>query len=169
MKRTLNAVMTLAGVLALAGCGDDSHDHDPNDHEAEEDPGEHACEAFEDGRAETLSGAAERNIDTPLLEQGEDAYDVSLDESAPRYVRLDGATEGLLFAGVENIVSALYYEDESDDLLPDSAPNEFCSNDIPEHFDLDLDDGDYFLELSPSAVSEVWLIFTTAEGHAHEE
>lgn len=165
MNGLLNRFGALLLGLTLFACG--GHDDDHEEHEGE-DPGEHACEAFEEGGAMALDGSADR-AGAPRLVQGEDAYAVSLDEDAPRHVRLRGPTEGLLFAGTENIVSALYHEDETEDLLPGSEPNEFCGSDIPEHFDLDLADGDYYIELSPSAASEVWLLFTSAEGHGHEE
>lgn len=165
MNSSLNRFVGFVAPVWLVACAE--HD-DVHDHEVEEDPGEHACEALEAGNAMTLAGATDR-ADAPLLEQGEAAYEISLDDTAPRYVRLLGPTDGLLFADVEDVVTALYQEDGVEDLLPRAEANEFCRRDVPEHFDLELDAGDYFLELSPSAISPVWLLFTTAEGHAHEE
>jgi hypothetical protein len=70
----------------------------------------------------------------------------------------------------ENVVTGLVHEDDPDtDLLPEGTPNEFCEDDIPEHFDLELEEsGDYHLQLGPSALEEVWVVFIGAEGHAHE-
>lgn len=161
----IRAVGFVAALSLVACAGEDDLAHE--EHEEEEDPGEHACEAVEEGGAMALEGATDR-ADAPLLEQGEQAYEVSLGADAPRYVRVHGPGEGLLYAATADVVTGLYDEDETENLLPEAEPNEFCESDIPEHFDLDLEAGDYYIELSPSAASEVWLLFTTAEGHAHE-
>ena len=84
------------------------------------------------------------------------------------YVRLTGPVDALLFVAQPDAVTSLTYEESTTDLLPESAPVQRCSELIPEHFDLELDEtGDYSLELT-TADPPLWLVYTTAEGHAHE-
>jgi hypothetical protein len=133
-----------------------------------EDPEEHACEHAMDPSDGTPITAAEAPADAPALELSEEPYLVEFEQGTRGYVRLTGPTDALLFVGQADAVTSLTFEEASTDLLPESAPVEHCSDLIPEHFDLELDEtGDYSLELT-TADPPLWLVFTTAEGHTHE-
>jgi len=154
-------ICALAPVLA---CGD----NDPKPDAEHEDPAEHACEhTGESGDA--VSAGAERDASAPEIELGDDPYTVALRDGEPGYVRIevDEDTPVLLFASAANVVTSLYHEDEEEE-IDGAGANEFCDDDIPEHFDLDLHEpGTYYLQLGPSALDEVWILVTEAEGHSH--
>ena len=165
---TTRTWIALTGLLLLpyAGCGDDS---EPDEHEEHEhDPAEHACEhASEEGTE--VAGGAERDESAPRLELGEEPYTIALDETEPRWVRLEveDHTTAILLTNAEDVVTGLYHEDEEESL--DSAgANTYCEEEIPEHFDLDLHEaGTYYLRLGPSALADAWIVIMEAEGHAH--
>jgi hypothetical protein len=158
------ALVTFA--LTSAGCSDAKDAEAP-----EEDPGEHACEHRNEPG--TTLEASSSSDDAPLLEVSEEPYSVTLPEAATDgtfdgYVRLSGPGDSLLFAGTDDVVSELRFGTDGPDELPEAAPNEFCPEEIPAHFDLELSEsGDYFLRLGPSAESELFLVHLSAEGHAH--
>jgi hypothetical protein len=155
----------LCGVVMLIGCSDE---RDVTDLPHEEDPAEHACEHTPEPGT-TLDAAADP-VDAPELTLGEEPVTVTLPEEGAGfhgYLRLRGPADALLFAGVEALVSSLTSADSGSDLLPEPAPNEFCPDTIPEHFDLELEDREYLLELGPASVDSVWLMFLDAAGHAH--
>jgi hypothetical protein len=163
MNRTTLKQLSIAWTAVLLGaCGDPE-----SEQLAEEDPAEHACEHV--GQAGTpIQGADTRSADAPEIAQAETPYEVALSRSAPVYVRLVGPADGLLFSNPSQIVNGLYFESSTATELPEGAPNEFCPSDVPEHFDLALEQaGNYYLELAPSAVASVWLLHTSAEGHGH--
>jgi hypothetical protein len=143
----------------FAACGDG----DSSDEHVEEDPAEHACEhASESGSSVTASETPE---DAPVLELGDEPYTVTLVPGEVGYVKLAAPAVALLFAGTADVVSGLSFE--GSDILPEGSPNELCEGEIPEHFDLDLDEpGEYVLSLGPSGVNSVWLMYLSAEGHA---
>jgi hypothetical protein len=163
MTHTLKSLFRLCAVTffipLLTACGDGESS---DEHEGE-DPAEHACEhASEEGSSVVASETPE---DAPLLELGDEPYTVTLTPGAEGYVKLAAPAEALLFAGTSDVVSELTFE--GSDILPEGSPNEFCEAEIPEHFDLDLDEpGDYVLRLGPSGVDSVWLMYVSAEGHA---
>lgn len=147
-------------LLSLVACG-------PT--ETTEDPAEHACEhRAEAGTAITAgpdvdSGAA--------ITIGEEPYTVTLPDQAAGFVSVEvtGDTPVLLFLGTADVAAELYHDGTAEG-LPEPGPVDQCADDIPEHYDLDLHEaGTYTLELGPAAVSEVWLMLMSAEGHAHEE
>jgi hypothetical protein len=146
-------------VLLLAACGDDSRTN------SEEDPAAHACEhAAESGTALTAAASAE---EAPELALDEKPYTVALTPGAAGYVQLTTPAEALLFANRADVVTALLL-DGRDASLPEPAPNEFCPGEIPEHFDLELEEaGNYVLRLGPSGIDSVWLMYSPAAGHAH--
>lgn len=165
MKRPASS-LAIASCVVLFGCGSEDQGQDAP---AEEDPGEHACEVFGDeGTRVTASEVAE---DSPELESGEQPYSIELVDGAAGFVKLHGGGDALLFVEEENVVTGLFAEDALDtDLLPSGAPNEFCESDVKEHFDLELEGaGYYYLQLGPSALDSVWVVFIGAEGHAHED
>ncbi|HVJ15763.1 MAG TPA: hypothetical protein VM686_09980 [Polyangiaceae bacterium] len=153
----------LWGALLLAGCSDDN----PGVAE-EEDPGEHACEHA--GEAGAALEAAADPADAVELVLGEEPVTVTFPAEGAGYhgyVRLRGPADALLFAGAEAVISSLTSADGGRELLPEAAPNELCPDAIPEHFDLELEDAEYLLELGPATVDSVWLMLLDASGHAH--
>lgn len=170
MKRT--HLWNARGVLAAAslsllfvGCGsDDVATPTP----MEEDPGQHACESFGDEGSRV--SAADDSSDAPEMQPRETPYTIELVDGAAGYVTLRGELQALLFAGEQDVVTGLFHEDDLDtDLLGEGTPNAFCELDIPEHFDLELEEaGNYRLQLGPAAIGELWVVYIDAEGHAHE-
>ena len=133
----------------------------------EEDPGEHACERVADaGTAVTASADA---ATAPVLVAAEDPYTVTLVDGAAGYVLLDAgdAEDVLLFLDTADVVVGLQDADGNDLGLGTGAPNEFCGDDIPEHYELEPAGGE-FLVLGPAAVETVWISLLDADGHAHE-
>jgi len=159
MKYMLRFFTLALFVPLLAACGDD----DSSDEHADEDPAEHACLHAGETGSEII--ASETPEDAPVIELGDEPYTVTLVPGVVGYVKLEAPAEALLFAGTADVVSGLTFD--GSDILPDGAPNEFCEDEIPEHFDLDLDEpGEYVLTLGPSGVDSVWLAYVSAEGHA---
>jgi hypothetical protein len=154
--------VSLLLALSLVACGSED-DSEPSHGE---DPGEHACEhVSESGTAIT---AGDSTATAPALGIQDEPYTVTLTPQTAGYVKIQGPLVALLFTDTADVVNALTYEAETTDLLPQAAPNERCASEIPEHFDLDLDDsGSYYLTLGPAAVDHVWLTLTEADGHAH--
>ncbi|HEY8944938.1 MAG TPA: hypothetical protein VIM73_11785 [Polyangiaceae bacterium] len=146
--------------LLLTACGDDA----PTE-SAEEDPAEHACEhAGEQGTEVTASDTADS---APELALSDEPYTVILTPGSVGYVSLETPAEALLLAAQADVVTGLFLDGEE---LPlgEGAPNEFCAEDVPEHFDMDLDEaGTYTLRLGPVGVDSIWLAYVPAAGHAH--
>jgi hypothetical protein len=158
--RQFLAKVLLAAVLG--GCGSD----DEPDAIAE-DPAEHACEHVT-VVGTTVEAAPERSA-APTIAISESPYTVELVTSGPGYLRIQGPLEALLFVGTADVLNALYHADAIETELPEASPNEFCASEIPEHFDLDLHETDsFYLELGPAAVPRVWLLLSSAVGHAHQ-
>jgi hypothetical protein len=133
-----------------------------------EDPEEEACDRATDPSEGTPIIAAQARDSAPALELSEEPYLVELEQGTRGYVRLTGPVDALLFVAQADAVTSLTLEGTMTDVLPEGAPVEQCSDDIPEHFDLELEEtGDYSLELT-TADPPLWLVYTTAEGHAHE-
>lgn len=132
----------------------------------EEDPGEHACE--EAGSGESVTAGAVADDTAPEIHLGE-GHVVTLLDGAPSFVRIvsDAHVEALLFVDTADVVTGLWHEGAEED-LPAASPNAFCEDDIPEHFDLHLDEGTLHLELGDVAVGQVWLMVSSADGHGHE-
>ena len=103
----------------------------------------------------------------PAITLSEEPYTVALVVGMPSFLRIDGPLVGLLFVGTADVANALYEGDATASLLPEAAPNEFCATEIPDHFDLDLGQATFYLELGPAAVDSVWLMLVSAAGHAH--
>jgi hypothetical protein len=152
-------------LLMNSGCGSDD---DGANGAAEEDPGEHACEVVGDTGIRVAAAAVPDEGEE--LEPAETPYTIELIDGAPGYVTLHGGEDALLFVEARNVVTGLFHEDDLDtDLLEVGTPNEFCEADIPEHFDLELEEsGHYHLQLGPAAIDEVWVLYIGTEGHAHE-
>jgi len=134
-----------------------------------EDPEAHACEHVAEAGTAVTAGADPASAGA--ISVGEEPYTVTLVDGAAGYVSIaiDGDTPALLFMGVADVAATLWHETEEEG-LPAPAPNDLCPTDIPEHYDLDFHEaGTYYLELGPAAVSDVWVMLTSAEGHAHSE
>ena len=160
--RPVFALPALLLATALVGCP----------MEVEEDPAEHACEVLEPGTtADTATAAAARDDSPPELAMGETALDVTLTEDGGGWLHIDVSedTMALLFVDTADVVTGLYHNDEQDNELPTGSPNSLCSDVSPEHYDLDLHEGEWALELGPSALDTVRLLLISADGHGHEE
>jgi hypothetical protein len=151
-------------MLSCLGCGDDSDEPTP---EESEDPAEHACEHAGDMTKGTLITAGADPAAAPALAESEEPYLVDFDSGTRGFVALTGPTDALLFVSQADAVTALTFGTDGADELPEGAPNEFCADLVPEHFDLELaETGDYYLELT-TAQPPLWLVYMSAEGHAH--
>jgi hypothetical protein len=132
-----------------------------------EDPEEHACEHAADMSAATPITATADPGAGPTLEISEEPYLVEFDAGTRGHLTVRGPTDSLLFVGQANAVTGLTFG-ESGNLLPEAGPVEHCTDLIPEHFDLELEEtGDYTLSLT-SVAPPLWLVYLSAEGHAHE-
>lgn len=164
MLTRMTHVFSMLALLPLLACGDDG----PETEAEHEDPAEHACEhAGEEG--ERLRASSERDDSAPEIALGDEPFTIELTGDEPGYVRVevDEDTPVLLFASAENVVTGLFHEDQ-EEAIDAAGPNEFCEDDIPEHFDLDLHEpGTYYLQLGPSVLDEAWILLTEAEGHGH--
>ena len=74
--------------------------------------------------------------------------------------------DALLFVDVAGVVTVLY-QDGTAVGLATPAPNEFCGDDLPEHWDLELSEGLWQIEFGPSATDTVWLMLLESGTHAH--
>jgi len=159
-NRCAQCVLT-ALLGCCAACGDDGNAEPP-------DPAEAACvEVDEAGHPITASST--RDDAAPEIEIGAEPYAVRVSPDDPTFVRVEVAedTAALLLVDTTDAVAALYHGPDEEP-LESAGADEFCPEEIPEHFDLDLHQpGTYFIELGPSAVPEVWLLLSGAEGHAH--
>ncbi|MFN7147370.1 MAG: hypothetical protein ACK4YP_26615 [Myxococcota bacterium] len=133
-----------------------------------EDPEAHACEHVTEAGTTVVAGADPASAGAIAI--GEEPYTVTLVEGAAGYVAIevDEDTPALLFLGTADVAASLWHGEEEVG-LSSPAPNDLCPDDIPEHYDLDLHEaGTWLLELGPAAVSDVWLLLSSAEGHGHE-
>ncbi len=156
--------LTASLLLALVACADKG-----DSGAAAEDPMEHACEHAAELGAAVTAGADRASA--PVFSISEEPSTVTLVSGATGYLKVEvtGDTAALLFAGTADVVTGLS-EGETPAILPTGAPNERCADDIPEHFDLDFHEaGSWYIEVGPAAVDSVWLLLTSAEGHAHDE
>lgn len=155
----------LTSLLALAGCSDDREITDL----PVEDPAEHACEQVsDDGQA--VEATADQ-ADAPVLSVSAAPYAVTLPESGAAragFVKLRGPADLLLFTDTEAVVTSFLAPGSDTNELPEPAPNEFCADALPEHFDLDLEEsGDYVVALGPTSAESVWLMVLDAADHGH--
>ena len=135
-----------------------------------EDPGEHACEHItEAGTAVTAAADRDSSGDAEITMQDE-PWDVALTSGEEGWLSIvvDEDHGAILFADTADVVTGLFHNDETEDELPTAAPNAYCSDDIPEHWDLDLHEGTWHLQLGPAAVDGLWLMLIEGE-HEHEE
>jgi hypothetical protein len=145
-------------LMFLLACGE----------EEGEDPAEHACEHV--GEAGTAVTAAEAMEDAPELDVSEEPYTVTLVDGAAGFVGVHAHEdeEVLLFTDTADVILALYH-DGAEETLPAPSPVEGCEADLPEHFHLDLHEGEWTLELGPAAVESVWLMLLASGDHEHED
>lgn len=133
-----------------------------------EDPALHACEhVAEAGTALTADGDPTL---APTLALADEPYTVALLDGEVSHVLLEPteAVTALLFANPADVVSGLT-DPSGAEVLPVPSPNPDCPEDIPEHFDLELEPGTWTLALGPAAVQSVWLMLIEAGEHAHDE
>ena len=136
----------------------------------EHDPGVHACEQIpEAGTA--ITAAADRASDgDAALTMQDTPWDVELTSGEEGWlsITVDSDHGALMFVDTADVVAGLFHEDEDSDELPEAAPNGNCSDDIPEHWHLDLHAGTWHLQLGPAAIDGLWLLLMEGE-HEHEE
>jgi hypothetical protein len=175
MTRYLKLAVSRAILLAMSGgCGDDgsmSGDGALGDGSGGPDPAELACdEVAEPGTP--IAAVEARDATAPEVTIGAEPYLVSLPAGGTGYVRLvtdEPETLAILFFRSTGVLSALYFDDADFAFDVTSAGEDtFCPSDIPEHFDIDLEDpGTYYLELT--AASDAWLFVAGGVGHGHME
>ncbi len=157
--------MLIAALILACNDGTTTTTSDSGD---DEDPAEHACEQVALAGAEVAATAAADGA--PVLDPSEEPFDVTLvDEGGGVYsgfvtLEADEELDALLFAAPADVVATLW-QDGVEVGLPTPGPNEFCPDDIPEHWPLELEPGTYDLALGPSAEPSLWLMFLSAEGH----
>jgi len=163
MDRKLALFALIALAIGATGCGGDDEDGTP----PEEDPGEHACEHV--GEPGTAVTATADRATAPQIALSEEPYTVTLVPGQPSFVAIPGGEDALLFTKATGVVIGLYLEQETNNQLSAPEPNEFCPTEIPEHFDLELESaaGAWYVELAPSATSDVWMALLPAAGHGH--
>jgi len=138
------------------------------DSTADEDPAEHACEQV--GVPGTAVTATAEPEGAPAVEPSEDPLTVTLVDDGTGvfsgYISLhaDVALDALLFTDTPDIVATLW-DGETEVGLAEPGPNEFCPDELPEHWPLALAEGTYTLELGPSATDTLWLMYLSAAGH----
>jgi len=160
MKKHLRNCALLT--VLCTGCSDPA---EPEKHE--EDPGEHACEHATDMSDGTSMTAGVDQASAPVLALSEEPYLVDFTTGTTGYLALTGPVDALLFVAQADAVTVLTFGTAGADELPEGAPNEFCPDLIPEHFDLELaETGDYYVELT-TAIPPLWLVYMSAKGHAH--
>jgi len=160
--RTLaSAAAALAALaLPLAGCTEETEG---------EDPAEHACEQVQEaGMAVTASEAADTTA--PELMVADTPHTVTLPAGVPGYVRVEVGSDGadaLLFTRTADLVQGLWLGTE-EQTLPTGAPNAACPEDLPDHFDLSLVEGTWYIEMLSAQGGEEWVMLTSAAGHSDE-
>jgi hypothetical protein len=157
---------SLAMLLTMLGaaCSDDSGE--PAEHE-HEDPEEHACEHATDMSNGTAVTASAAEASAPRINLSEEPYLVTFEQGTRGFLRVAGPVDALVFVGQADSVTSVALEGSTTDVLPAGAPVEHCSDLIPEHFDLELEEtGDYAIGVT-SATPPLWLMVTPAEGHSH--
>lgn len=144
--------------FACGACGGDE------EAPAAEDPAEHACEHVnETGTAVTATDA---RASAPPIEPSDTPYTVTLVPAKPSFLTITGGIDALLFTRAPGVVSGVFHEQDTTNLAAAPVPNEKCPSEIPEHFDLALDQGgSYYVELAPAATASVWLALTLAGDH----
>ena len=161
--RPRNLLLAIAAPLALSACPTTE----------EEDPAEHACEHFAEVGLE-LDAAADRADDSSaVLAIGHTPNTVALTSGEAGWVSIEVTEEEqalLLYIDTANVVNGLFHNDEVADELPAAGgANTNCPDDLPEHFDLDLHEGVWHVQLGPAAVDSVWISLLEAAGHGHED
>jgi hypothetical protein len=156
--------LPIALLLALPAC------EKTDDTAAHEDPGEHACEHIAETPDAITAATAAVDIADAVIEPGDHPWAVTLSSDTTSYVQIQVEEEAelLLFVDLADVVEDLLHEWQSEG-IEDAGPNEYCEDEIPAHFHLDLHEaGAYQIELAPSAASELRLILMESEGHEHE-
>jgi hypothetical protein len=160
MKRLLFPLM----FGACWGCSDHEEQHAD-----EVDPEAAICEHV--GDRPTVIDATADSTSAPTLAPDPTPYEVTLQDVQGVYhgfLRIEGPAGVLLFLGQAAVAGALTQGASGPDVLPPPAPNDFCPAQLPEHFDLELEGGEYYLELGPSSLQTVLVALVEATGHAHE-
>ena len=147
--------------LALAGCGgDDEHAR------GEEDPAQHACEHVNESGMPIVAGTDRAT--GPTIAVSEEPYTLTVVAGAEAWLSIQGGIDALLFTKETGVVTGLFHEQATDSALGAPEPNERCPAELPEHFDLELEEaGTWHLKIGPVATDSVWLALTQSSGHAH--
>jgi hypothetical protein len=136
--------------------------------EGEEDLALHACEQIGEAGETVAAAATLEEAAQAEIEPSEAPFTVALvDGGGFVNVHIHEETDALLFVDVADVVSGLYLDGEAQSLAT-PGPNEDCPEDIPEHWDLELTEGEWTLEFGPSALDEIWLMLLSG-GHDHHE
>jgi hypothetical protein len=157
-------IAVLALGVAAAGCG--GADEGAAGSAGAEDPGEHACEHVDVAGA-AVTASADRDA-APEITLSEEPYTVTMPaDGTTGYVKVQGPTQALLFTREVGEVTGLYVGPGTDSILPQGSPNEYCPNDIAEHFHLDLELQEGYAIRLTSAMDTVWLLLIGSAGHTH--
>lgn len=130
-----------------------------------ESPEEHACERRAEEGVAVVPGAT-LDAGTAIV-PGDEPYSVALEVTAPGFLAVVSEEDqaALLFLGDAYVLTGIWFDGE-EQVLPAGEPNPVCPNDVPEHYDLDLEPGTWTLQVGPAAIAEVWMQLAAAE---HEE
>jgi len=163
---TVGIFAALGLAAAAVGCGSNASD-EVDTETAGEDPGEHACEQV-GTTGSAVTAAADRDA-AQRITSSEQPYTVTMPADAVTgYLVIQGPAQALLFTREVGEVTALYEGTATDSVLPQGSPNQYCPDDLAEHFHLDLESpSDYTIQLT-SAADTVWLVLLSGEGHTHE-
>ncbi len=152
----------LLSILLMTACSSD----DTTEPATGSDPAALACSKVAEPGAAITAGADRASA--PVVSPGGAPVTVTLSSSTEGYLRIDGPHDLLLFSKLGGVVTGLFRDQETTDVLPQKSPNGDCPADIVEHYDLELETaGPWYVRVGPSAVDTAWLMLTEASGHGH--
>ncbi len=154
--------VAILSILLVTACSSD----DTTEPTAGSDPAALACSKVAEPGAAVTPGADRASA--PVISPGDAPVTVTLSPSAEGYLRIDGPEDLLLFSELSGVVTGLFQDQETSDMLPQKSPNSDCPTDILEHYDLELESaGPWYVRVGPSTVDKAWLMLTEASGHGH--
>lgn len=133
------------------------------------DPARYACDHT--GKLGTNLHLGQAVGDAPVIPMNGEPHTALFDVQQVVYylaIQVEQDMEAVLFAGTPDVISGLLFKDQPVDLPPPS-PSDVCPDEIPEHYDLELTMGTWYLKLGATAEESIWLTLADAEGHEHEE
>jgi hypothetical protein len=127
---------------------------------------EHACERVEVAGTSITAADSIEDDASAAIHPSLEPWTVDLPSGAPGFVRMEIEEDAsaVLFLGTAGVVQSLSYCD-CPVPLHEPAPNGYCTEEIPEHYHLDLWPGVWHLELL--GTGSTWLMLAPLE-HAHE-